>query len=127
FAQLQNLAAGGLDQCPRLDHEVAMLGVHRACSRGFERPNELQWMNGYFGSLVAAKTTPLSSSLRGAPRDARGPRCRDPGPWPGFRFRGNERSFAVRISRTERDRLVERAHGLLPAAFSTVGGAPEQI
>src|SRR5262249_28930945 len=71
FAQLQNLAAGGLDQCPRLGHEVAMLGVHRACSRGFERPNELQRMNGYFGSLVAAKTTPLSSSPRGAPRDAR--------------------------------------------------------
>src|SRR5262249_25870873 len=45
----------------------------------------------------------------------------------GSRFRGNERSVAVRISRTERDRLVERAHGLLSAAFSTVGGAPEQI
>src|SRR6516164_6328693 len=71
FAQLQNLAAGGLDQCPRLGHEVAMLGVHRACSRGFERPSELQRTHGYFGSLVAAKTTPLSSSPRGAPRDAR--------------------------------------------------------
>src|SRR5215813_13997063 len=72
FAQLQNLAAGGLDQCPRLGHEVAMLGVHRACSRGFERPNELQRMNGYFGSLVAAKTTlSLLVPARGTPRRER--------------------------------------------------------
>src|SRR5262249_40338211 len=88
FAQLQNLAAGGLDQGPRLGHEVAMLGVHRACSQGFERPNELQRMNGYFGSLVAAKTAPLSSSPGGHPATLawRGPPCRDPGPWPGFPF-----------------------------------------
>src|SRR5262249_17216682 len=40
FAQLRNLPAGGLDQCPRPGHEVAMLGVHRTCSRGFKRGHE---------------------------------------------------------------------------------------
>src|SRR5262245_31469546 len=37
FAQFRNLATGGLDQRPRLGHEVAMLGVHAIRSRGFER------------------------------------------------------------------------------------------
>src|SRR5262245_41862046 len=61
-----------VDQCPRLGHEVAMLGVHRACSLGFERPNKLQRMNGYFGSLVAAKTTlSLLVPARGTPRRER--------------------------------------------------------
>src|SRR5262249_52905490 len=88
--------------------------------------------NGCMGILVpwSRQKPPLSPRPReGHPATLawRGPRCRDPGPWPGFRFRGNERSFGVRISRTERDRPVERAHGLLSAAFSTVGGAPEQI
>src|SRR5215813_772968 len=37
FAQFRNLATAGLDQRPRLGHEVAMLGVHAIRSRGFGR------------------------------------------------------------------------------------------
>src|SRR5262249_6361457 len=78
FAQLQNLAAGGLDPCPRLGHEVAMLGVHRACSRGFERPNETTTDEWVFWFLGSGKNHPLSPRPREghpATRASRGPRC----------------------------------------------------